>query len=497
MSTEPTSAPASPELKQLWIRILKRVHPDLAINEQDKARCEQLTKEANAAYSARDIEALKAVLEPKAPPPPPPPQAPPNAWGPRTYAGAQQTQQAPPRAQQQQTSAQAPSTQAPSTKPLSFKAFVWLVIIGLYLLGALCVGVQSVAGDTGAFAVFLLAMLSGLLVVVHKAKKQPRLQSWLKVGMVICGGVLLIAWGETQNKGIQGTAQASAVVQTGQQATQEVTEKACAETGGTMKDVRDFQKDGSFGQTHRECFINGGPQSRALPDDAAPKPVAPKPAPKHSPPVVTPAKPARPVANVPVTVPTETHFVGYLTSTTDLSSPTGGKPGRFRCTYTYSGYHGTTATFVRDLDEPCPAALSAPSINDWVSSRGRAAPAPMAAQGPMPESPPSVLIGSWVGAYVGHIVDASYISLTISKQTGTDNPRTDSVVGYFNGMGGGTMTGFVGADGSISLWVSLPNGSASISGKRMPNGGFSGQYAMVNSDARGTFTLAPYQQGAP
>jgi hypothetical protein len=26
----------SPELKQLWIRVLKRVHPDLAIDEQDK-----------------------------------------------------------------------------------------------------------------------------------------------------------------------------------------------------------------------------------------------------------------------------------------------------------------------------------------------------------------------------------------------------------------------------------------------------------------------------
>ena len=40
----------SPEIKQLWIRVLKRVHPDLAIDEQDRIRCERLTKLANEAY---------------------------------------------------------------------------------------------------------------------------------------------------------------------------------------------------------------------------------------------------------------------------------------------------------------------------------------------------------------------------------------------------------------------------------------------------------------
>ena len=34
---------APPELKQLWIRVLKRVHPDLAIDEQDRVRCERAT----------------------------------------------------------------------------------------------------------------------------------------------------------------------------------------------------------------------------------------------------------------------------------------------------------------------------------------------------------------------------------------------------------------------------------------------------------------------
>ena len=54
----------SPELKQLWIRVLKRVHPDLAIDEQDRIRCERLTKLANEAYQADDVEALRAVLNP-------------------------------------------------------------------------------------------------------------------------------------------------------------------------------------------------------------------------------------------------------------------------------------------------------------------------------------------------------------------------------------------------------------------------------------------------
>ena len=57
----------SPELKQLWIRVLKRVHPDLAIDEQDRVRCERLTKLANEAYRAGDEEALRAVLRPSQP----------------------------------------------------------------------------------------------------------------------------------------------------------------------------------------------------------------------------------------------------------------------------------------------------------------------------------------------------------------------------------------------------------------------------------------------
>jgi TonB family protein len=75
---------ASPELKRLWIRVLKRVHPDLAIDEQDRRRCERLTQEANDAYARRDEVALRAVLEPKGPLPLR--HAPPDAWEARAQA---------------------------------------------------------------------------------------------------------------------------------------------------------------------------------------------------------------------------------------------------------------------------------------------------------------------------------------------------------------------------------------------------------------------------
>jgi TonB family protein len=77
---------ASPELKRLWIRVLKRVHPDLAVDEHDRRRCEGLTQQANDAYARRDEIALRAVLEPKGPKPPR--QTPPDTW--EAMAEAQQ-----------------------------------------------------------------------------------------------------------------------------------------------------------------------------------------------------------------------------------------------------------------------------------------------------------------------------------------------------------------------------------------------------------------------
>ena len=62
-----TLVAASPELKRLWIRALKRVLPDLPVEEQDRRRCDWLTQQANDAYAGSDEVTLGAVLEPKAP----------------------------------------------------------------------------------------------------------------------------------------------------------------------------------------------------------------------------------------------------------------------------------------------------------------------------------------------------------------------------------------------------------------------------------------------
>jgi hypothetical protein len=57
----------SPELRNLYLRVIRRVHPDGAIDEQDRLRCELLTQEANHAYALGDEAGLRAVLEPKGP----------------------------------------------------------------------------------------------------------------------------------------------------------------------------------------------------------------------------------------------------------------------------------------------------------------------------------------------------------------------------------------------------------------------------------------------
>ena len=52
----------SPDLKRLFREAAKRVHPDTASDDADRARRERLMKEVNAAYSAGDEDALRRVL---------------------------------------------------------------------------------------------------------------------------------------------------------------------------------------------------------------------------------------------------------------------------------------------------------------------------------------------------------------------------------------------------------------------------------------------------
>jgi len=52
----------SPDLKKLYREAAKRVHPDTATDETDRARRERLMKEVNAAYAAGDEDALRRII---------------------------------------------------------------------------------------------------------------------------------------------------------------------------------------------------------------------------------------------------------------------------------------------------------------------------------------------------------------------------------------------------------------------------------------------------
>jgi len=53
----------SPELKKLYRDVAKRVHPDLATDDADRAQRERLMAEANRAYQQADVDALRRILE--------------------------------------------------------------------------------------------------------------------------------------------------------------------------------------------------------------------------------------------------------------------------------------------------------------------------------------------------------------------------------------------------------------------------------------------------
>jgi hypothetical protein len=54
---------SSPVLKALYREVAKQVHPDLATDEVDRHKREQLMAEANAAYQRGDVEMLRQILE--------------------------------------------------------------------------------------------------------------------------------------------------------------------------------------------------------------------------------------------------------------------------------------------------------------------------------------------------------------------------------------------------------------------------------------------------
>ena len=53
----------SPSLKSLYKEVARRIHPDLATNEVDRARRQKLMAEANLSYQAGDEVRLRSILE--------------------------------------------------------------------------------------------------------------------------------------------------------------------------------------------------------------------------------------------------------------------------------------------------------------------------------------------------------------------------------------------------------------------------------------------------
>jgi TonB family protein len=174
---------ASPELKRLWIRVLKRVHPDLAVDEQDRRRCERLTQQANEAYARRDEVALRAVLGPKRPPQPR--QAPSDGWW---EAPAKGQQPAPP-----QSAYQSPLVPQKPPTVSGREAFVILgaacAVLCLLLYGIFD-ALSEMVGRHTSFA--LLVMLTTVVLwLITKNSKMSDNQK-IKWVVTIASGMVLV-----------------------------------------------------------------------------------------------------------------------------------------------------------------------------------------------------------------------------------------------------------------------------------------------------------------
>ena len=62
VSEIPIQVPQSPSLKQLYREVAKKIHPDLAVDEEDRAIREEFMKRANEAYKEGNEEKLMEIL---------------------------------------------------------------------------------------------------------------------------------------------------------------------------------------------------------------------------------------------------------------------------------------------------------------------------------------------------------------------------------------------------------------------------------------------------
>jgi hypothetical protein len=60
---EAVNSAASPRLREQYLEVVNKIHPDRAANEADLALRERLMKEANAAFELGDVEKLRRILE--------------------------------------------------------------------------------------------------------------------------------------------------------------------------------------------------------------------------------------------------------------------------------------------------------------------------------------------------------------------------------------------------------------------------------------------------
>ncbi len=139
----------SPEPRRLWIRVLKRVYPDLAIYEKDRRRPERLGQQASDAYTKHDEVLLRAVLAPKGPPPDPR----------KTWAQAQQ-------ASPQQSSYPPPAVAGPETFAVLCAACAVLCLLLYGILAAL----REIVGRATCLS-FLVLLTGAVLWFIAKYSK--------------------------------------------------------------------------------------------------------------------------------------------------------------------------------------------------------------------------------------------------------------------------------------------------------------------------------------
>jgi len=149
---------ASPEVRRLWTRVLKRVHPGLAMDEQDNRRRERLAQQSNDANAKHDEVLLGAVIAPKGPLPDP--------W--KTWARAQQ-------AASLQSTDQAPLVprQPPTLAGPEVFAILWAAcaVLCLLLYGILA-ALKAIVGRATCLSL-LVVLTAAALWLIAKHSKLP------------------------------------------------------------------------------------------------------------------------------------------------------------------------------------------------------------------------------------------------------------------------------------------------------------------------------------